>query len=53
MQRSLNIHCANKHSRVVLDGADLVDEIDWVFDYERQKIIIKTKDYVEGKYKIY
>jgi alpha-D-xyloside xylohydrolase len=48
----LRILAAGKPSRVTLDGKDLPEGAAWKFDPKDQRLIIKTREYAEGKYQI-
>jgi alpha-glucosidase (family GH31 glycosyl hydrolase) len=48
----LRIHSQSKPARVMLDGADLAEGGSWQFDVAHQRLIIKTRDYAQGKYEI-
>lgn len=40
-------------TRVLRDGAELLEKDSWQFDAARQRLIIKTRDYAEGTYEIF
>jgi alpha-D-xyloside xylohydrolase len=48
----LRISARNKPSRVTLDGKELAEGAAWKFDAKDQRLIIKTREYTEGKYLI-
>ncbi len=49
----LNIHLAEKPSRVVLDDTILLDSVNYNFDFKKRKLIIKTDVYHTGNYTIF
>jgi len=49
----LNIHLTAKPKRVKLDETILSDSVNYRFDEKRSKLIIKTENYMTGKYTIY
>ena len=48
----LRILARSRPARVVLDGAELAEGDSWQFDAARQRLIIKTREYTQGKYEI-
>ena len=42
----------SKPTRVALDGAELPEGDDWQFDAAHQRLVIKTRDYAQGKYEV-
>ena len=42
----------SKPARVVLDGTELAEGDSWQFDAAHQRLIIKTRDYAQGRYEI-
>jgi alpha-D-xyloside xylohydrolase len=46
----LCIHAAMKPAAIALDGAALHEGAAWRFEAEARRIIVKTRDYAEGKY---
>ncbi|MDP2338755.1 MAG: glycoside hydrolase family 31 protein [Bacteroidota bacterium] len=48
----LNINLSAKPAKVELDGAILLDTVNYTFDEKRSKLIIRTGNYTSGKYKI-
>ncbi len=49
----LNVHLLSTPDRVELDGVLLIDSIDYKFDTEQSKLIIKTDGYSGGDYNIH
>lgn len=49
----LNIHLSAKPKKVELDNVVLSDSVNYHFDQKRDKLIIRTDRYAEGKYFIY
>ena len=49
----LRILASRKPARVVLDGRELPEGDAWQFDAPHERLIIKTRDYVEGRYHIF
>jgi alpha-glucosidase (family GH31 glycosyl hydrolase) len=52
-QHILNVHLDKMPREVELDGSNLSDSIDFRFDDSKQKLIIRTAEYVKGNYMIY
>ena len=48
----LRIHLQRKPAHVTLDGAELSEGDSWQFDAAHHRLIIKTRDYTQGKYEI-
>ena len=48
----LRISTKDKPSRVTLDATDLTEGAAWKFDANDQRLIIRTREYAEGKYSI-
>ncbi len=48
----LRIHLQSKPAHVTLDGAELSEGDSWQFDAAHHRLIIKTRDYTQGKYEI-
>ncbi|MEI7937944.1 MAG: TIM-barrel domain-containing protein [Verrucomicrobiota bacterium] len=48
----LRIHMPAKPARVMLDGAELREGDAWQFDAAQQRLVIKTRDYAQGKYEV-
>ena len=48
----LRIFTKEKPSNITLDGKELAEGVAWSFDAKNQRLIIKTRDYAEGKYLI-
>jgi alpha-glucosidase (family GH31 glycosyl hydrolase) len=48
----LRIHSQSKPTRVALDGAELPEGDAWQFDAAHQRLVIKTRDYAQGKYEV-
>lgn len=48
----LNINMSSAPRKVSLDGKELSDSVDYRFDAVRKKLIIKTRQYSNGKYEI-
>ena len=48
----LRIHLAHKPSGITLDGVNLTEGVAWHFDPTHQRLIIKTRDYGQGRYVI-
>jgi len=48
----LLVHADEKPSKITLDGAELVKGVDWTFDVEKRRVIIRTGEYREGKYEL-
>ncbi len=49
----LKVHLSSKPERIELSGLLLTDSIDYQFDKESNKLIIKTDNYKNGKYTIF
>jgi len=49
----LRIHCHAAPQKVVLDGVSLSDSVDYHFDNEDRKLVIKTGHYADGEYMIF
>ena len=49
----LRIFSTSKPARVVLDGAELQEGDVWQFDAARWRLVIRTRDYAQGKYEIF
>jgi alpha-glucosidase (family GH31 glycosyl hydrolase) len=49
----LRILMPGKPTRITLDGSELSEGDSWHFDGPHSKLIIKTRDYVQGKYEIF
>ena len=49
----LRIHAERPPTRVMLDGRDLIAGEAWRFDAGRRCIIVKTRDYTEGRYEVF
>jgi alpha-D-xyloside xylohydrolase len=49
----LNIHLTAKPKQVKLDETILSDSVNYKFDEKRSRLIIKTENYMTGKYTIY
>ena len=49
----LRIHMETKPQKVELDNQVLRDSLDYVFDENQRKLIIKTQEYQTGNYIIY
>ncbi len=49
----LNIHISVKPEKVELDDKMLIDSTDYFYDSERNRLIVKTDNYLKGSYKIY
>jgi alpha-glucosidase (family GH31 glycosyl hydrolase) len=48
----LRIHLEKKPTRVTLDGAGLTEGAAWKFDVVHRWLMIRTRDYAQGKYEI-
>ena len=48
----LNIHLENKPKQIQLDNRLLVENIDFTYDSEKCKLLIRTQNYEEGNYSI-
>jgi alpha-D-xyloside xylohydrolase len=48
----LRIHLRQKPSQIILDGKSLDEGALWNFDVGQQRLIIKTREYADGKYTI-
>jgi alpha-D-xyloside xylohydrolase len=48
----LRIYSQSKPGHVMLDGAELPEGDAWQFDAARHRLIIKTRDYAQGKYEV-
>ena len=46
----LKIHLSSKPQKVILDNNLLSDSLDYYFDGDRKKLIIKTNNYTSGEY---
>lgn len=46
----LRVHLSSKPQKVVLDNHVLSDSLDYQFNLENHKLIIKTDDYSSGEY---
>jgi hypothetical protein len=46
----LRIHSAQKPATVSLDGAALSEGTAWQYDGEGQRIMVRTREYAEGRY---
>ncbi|MGV8096688.1 MAG: TIM-barrel domain-containing protein [Mangrovibacterium sp.] len=49
----LRVHMAQKPARVEVDQRILRDSVDYTFNPDRQKLVIRTQEYIEGNYVIY
>ena len=49
----LRILLPAKPARVTLDGKELSEADSWMFDAAHERLIIKTRDYAQGKYEIF
>ena len=49
----LRILLPARPARVILDGAELAEGDAWRFDAAHQRLILKTRDYAQGKYEIF
>src|SRR5262249_10783497 len=43
----------DKPTRILLDGSELIEGDSWHFDRPHSRLIIRTRDYVHGKYEIF
>jgi hypothetical protein len=48
----LHIALTDKPAAVLLDGADLTEELDYTYNQQEQKLSIRTRDYAKGQYHI-
>jgi alpha-glucosidase (family GH31 glycosyl hydrolase) len=48
----LNVNLDKKPSRIMLDNLILIDSVNYRYDVRRNKLLIKTDNYTEGRYKI-
>ncbi|GMU93545.1 MAG: hypothetical protein AMXMBFR4_26030 [Candidatus Hydrogenedentota bacterium] len=46
----LRIHALRKPKSVKLDQTELAEGTDWSYDYDRAKLIVRTKEYKQGNY---
>ena len=49
----LRVFSTAKPARVVLDGSELTEADSWQFDAARERLIIRTRDYAQGRYEIF
>ena len=49
----LRILRESKPARVLLDGTELREGDSWEFDASKQRLIIKTPRYAQGRYEIF
>ena len=48
----LRVHMQTRPAHVMLDGAELPEGGSWQFDAAHHRLIIKTRDYAQGRYEI-
>ncbi len=48
----LRVKRAEKPASVVLDGKNLAEGVDWTYDAQKHVVIIRTREYGEGRYTI-